>query len=149
MPQFVGSVLAFREEEPGVTVYYHAAFGVQADSKEGARRGLLEKAKADWPETGGWHSHRVAVNSLNSLIDRLRKNDPGYASHTLYVGSQYATQNRGDGLNENSVVMVSAGSVQCAETLFRDWVNSRYPEADGWTAHSVIYKTLEQLLAEG
>jgi hypothetical protein len=148
MLQFVGSVLAFREEEPG-TVVYHAALGILADSPEDAEHGLLEKVRVGWPESGGWHSHRAAATRLDTLIAELRAKAPDYDSRVLYIGSQYATQNRDDGLNENSVVAVAADSVRYAETLFLEGVHSRYPEADGWMVHSVNYKSINQILAEG
>lgn len=148
MTEFVGSIAAFRNEEPGVVAVYHAALLTDVNSKEDAETVLLEKARAGWPESEEWYGHRVAVTNLSSLMDELAGKDQGFHSHALYVGSQYATQNRDDGRDEISIAAVSADSADYAEALFKDGMLARYPLTDGWQFHSINYKTITELRAE-
>ncbi len=147
MEFFVGSIFA-KYMESSVPMGKHDVICVQADTKKDAKRLLLNRAKSEWPESKGWFSHRVAVCNLDALIAKLRAMDPSYSSHTVFVGSQFATKFENGGKNANAVLGVSADSQEYAEVLFLEGVNAHFPRRNGWVGHSFVYKTLLELIKE-
>jgi len=129
-------------------VSQHDITFVQADTLENAKSLLLNRAKSKWPEDEGWSSHRVAVDNLDSLIDKLRARDPDFSSHSVFVGSQFAINILGIVANANGVSIMSAVSEEHAVKRFKIKTMNRFPSKDGWVSHSFVYKSLGKIIME-